>query len=219
MSNNLPEAWLRVRAIDFHESVKWAIVFVALSQYDEMFVYDEINPDPGKNTTTTIAELIRIKSAGDRFRFNLIDPLAAKNQVRSNTSVVQDLNMIFRTYQREGLCTGGVWEGWDTKNVVGRDKLRERIINSTLCGVPFNNEQVVRGHKQRLPTLWVLSNCRQTANSLHKWRLDKNGKPEQNHSHFCTALEAILKDVRFRPRIDRPSSPVKRAKEYFKVRR
>ncbi len=214
----VPDEWLRVRGIDFHESVKWAIPFVALSNHNEMFVYAELNPDPEKNTTLSIAENIARVSKDYRFGMNLIDPLAAKIQNNTTRSVIDDLNRIFRDFQREGLCTGGVWEGWDTKSQIGRDRLRERIMNSVLCERPFNNEQMVRGVKTRLPTIWLFSSCKQTAHSLNKWRLDKNGKPEQAWSHFCTALEGILKDVRFRPRTYSPAKPQLKGRQYFHIR-
>lgn len=218
MKYYIPESWLRVRAIDYHEHVKWAVLFVALSQYNEMFVYDYLNIDPERNTTSVIANQIKDKSGYDKFGMNLIDPLANKTQTNTGTSVVGDLNHIFRVFKHEGLCSGGVWEGWDTKSTLGRDRLRERIINSETCREPFNNEQVENGQKKRLPTIWVFNHCKPVADSLHKWRLDKTGKPEQAWSHFCTALEAILKDERFRPRVERPVMNIKRAKEYFKVR-
>ena len=198
--SHLPHDWAFFRAIDYHETTPWAILFVVLSPLNEAFVWDELNPSPEKNTTAIIAEQVMLKSKDYNFQMNLIDPLAVKCQPNTGTSVVIDLNSIFRVYRNEGRCSGGVWEAWDTKATVGRDRVRERLMNAAICKEPFRNEVVKNGVHVRLPTLWLFKHCVQTAKSLQLWRLE-NDKPAQAHSHFCTALEALMKDVRFRPKL------------------
>lgn len=209
----IPTEWTHFRAIDYHESVSWAIPFVSLSGYNEAFVWGELNPSPERNTTLMIAEMIASKSGDYRFQMNLIDPLAVKTQSNTGTSVVEDLNHIFNIYRKEGKCTGGTWESWDTKSTVGRDRLRERLMNAALCKEPFKNEVVKNGIMIRLPTLWVFNTCVNTYRSLQQWRIEGE-KPAQEHSHFCMALEALMKDVRFKPRIIDYETP-QRKKPYL----
>lgn len=195
----IPMEWAHFRAIDYHESTNWAIVFMSLSHNDELFVWDELNPSPEKNTTAVIAELIAEKSRDYTFQLNLIDPLASKIQTNTGLGVIDDLNRLFHTFKKEGLCTGGLWESWDTKSTRGRDKIRERLINAAKVDKPFHNEVVRDGVRIKLPTLWIFNTCKHTARSLQQWRLDGE-KPAQEWSHFCTAIEGVLKDVRFRPK-------------------
>lgn len=172
---------------------------MSLSPHDELFIWDELNPSPEKNTTSVIADMIAEKSKDLIFQMNLIDPLAAKTQSNTGLSVIDDLNRLFHTFKKEGICTGGIWESWDTKSTRGRDKIRERLINAAKVGRPFNNESVRDGVKTKLPTMWIFNTCKQTAKSLQQWRLSGD-KPAQEWSHFCTAIEGVLKDIRFRPK-------------------
>jgi len=210
------QSWLMARMIDYHESNPWAIPFAVLSPENEMFIFWEWAPSPEKFTTLAISERVAEASGDYRFPINLIDSLAAKNQVNTNTTVIEDMNHQFGCFKREGLGTGGFWQSWDTKNTKGRDKIRERLKNSVRVKNPFNNLHIKDGKKTRLPTLWIFGSCRQTAESLHKWRLEEwatskmshikepKEQPAQKHSHFCVAIEAILKDVRWKPRPRRP---------------
>jgi len=112
--------------------------------------------------------------------------------------------------KQAGLGEGGYWETWDTKGKTGQDRVRERLINSLICGRPFNNLQKKDGKEVRLPTLWFFNDCPQTIASVKNWRQetwvskdqemtkDAKDKPEQKWSHFNKCLEAVLKDVRFR---------------------
>ncbi len=206
----IPVEWLHARAVDYHQAVPWAIVWAALSRDNECFVYFELNPDPKQWTTLSVCKEMVEASKEYRFPINLIDPLANETQSNTNKTVMDDFNTHFREMKRSGLGTGGYWEPWDTKGKVGQDRIRERLINSLICGRPFNNLQKREGRETRLPTLWVLNNCVQTASSLKNWRQetwaskdhemtkDAKDKPEQKWSHFNKCLESIMKDIRFR---------------------
>ncbi len=211
-------SWTHARMIDFHESTPWAIVFASLSPSDELYVWFDYNPAPDKMVTSDIAYHIAVNSKDYKYRLNLIDPLAAKTQTNTGTTVVDDLNLYFREYKQEDICTGGVWETWDTKSLRGRDKLRERINNSKKVGVPNNNKILDNGRRVVLPTIWFLDTCKFTPQSVKQWRMGKT-KPEQNHSHFPMCLEALLKDKRFRPTQYREVSAPRRKHHYFQGRR
>ena len=143
---------------------------------------------------------------------NLIDPLAKKIQTNTGVSVVEDLNRIFYQLKKDGVCLGGYWEVYDTKGTKGRDEIRKRLKNAIRVGRPFNNKVVKDGKEHILPTLWVFRDCHDTARSLKQWRYeewttgkvmaskDRKEMPGQKWSHFCTALEGVFKDERFRPR-------------------
>jgi hypothetical protein len=191
-------------------SVPWAITWLALSEDDECFVWEEMNPDPHNWTTLGICQEMIDKSLDYNYRVNLIDKLASHKQVNTNTSCTDDMNHIFREMGQLGYNKGTPWEAWDDKSTKGTDKVRERLINAKICGKPFNNLQMQNGKKARLPTLWVFDNCRQTALSLKSWKkeewLDRDAvitkdpkdKFESKWSHFNMCLEAAFKDNRFK---------------------
>ena len=207
--------WKFARAIDYHQSVPWAIIWIALSPDNEAFVWDEMNPDPGHEYTTLGICQEMMNERTDRpnysYRINLIDKLASTKQVNTNTSTTEDMNRIFREWGRLSFDKDTVWESWDDKSKKGTDKVRERLINSKICGRPFNNLQKIDGVEKRIPTLWIFDNCRQVALSLKNWKCeewldrssvvtkDPKDKFEQKWSHFNQCLEAVFKDSRFRP--------------------
>jgi phage terminase large subunit-like protein len=204
--------WVLARLVDYHESIPWAIIWVALSPHDEAFVYDEWNPSPEKYVNITIAEEVASRSEQYRFIMNLFDPLAAKVQTNTGISTIEDFNRLFYQLKHEGIGSGGFWQPWDTKSTRGRDAIRMRLKNASKVGVPFNNTIIKEGVKTYLPTLWIWNNCREMSRSLKQWRLDewansrsaglheKKETPGDKYSHFCTALEAAFKDQRFRAR-------------------
>lgn len=205
------EDWVHARSIDYHERNPLAVVWVSMSPNDEAFVWMEWNPSPMTWTNDKMAEEIARKSGGYRFSFNGIDPLANKVQTNTGKTVVQDLNREFLRLKREGIGTGGYWEPFDTKGLKGREEIRKRLNNGLVVMKPFNNLMEHEGKQFRLPTLWICDTCPQTAKSLKQWRYeefmaremvnkDKKEVTAQKWSHFCTALEAVFKDVRFRPR-------------------
>lgn len=208
--HGIPKDWKFAQMIDYHQSTPWAITWIALSPDDEAFVWDEMNPDPHTWTTLGICREIIEKSLDYNYRIRLIDKLASEKQVNTNTSTTEDMNRIFREAGQLGYDKGSSWESWDDKTRKGEDKVRERLINSRICGRPFNNLQKVDGVERRLPTLWIWDNCKQVALSLKNWKMetwverdsiitkDPKDKREQKWSHFNCCLEAIFKDSRFR---------------------
>jgi len=203
--DGIPYEWKHFRGIDWHESTPWACGWIAVSPQDEVFVYNEFNPSPEKMITMEIARVIAVRSQDYQFDLNLIDPLAAKVQPNTGLSSLEDLNRIFAVFKREGIGTGGYWQVWDTKSQKGRDEIRKRLQNASLCGRPFNNEIKKEGITRHLPTLWILDNCVETVKSLKNWRReewerrsalttkDEKETPQQRWSHFCTMLEGLLK--------------------------
>jgi hypothetical protein len=211
--NGIPDNWKFARMIDYHQSVPWAIVWIALSPEDEAFVWDEMNPDPHTYTTLGICKEMmdeRTERGDHRYRINLIDKLASEKQVNTNTSTTEDMNRIFREWGRLNFDKDTCWESWDDKTTKGEDKVRERLINAKICGRPLNNLQKIDGKEQRLPTLWIFDNCRETARSLKEWKMeqwlerdsiilkDPKDKKENKFSHFNKCLEAVFKDSRFK---------------------
>ncbi len=201
----MPHDWKHFRGIDWHESTPWACGWIAVSPQDEIFIYNEFNPSPEKMITTEIMRVIATRSQDYRFDLNLVDPLSSKIQPNTGISSLEDMNRIMAHYKREGIGTGGYWQVWDTKSHKGRDEIRKRLANSVKVGRPFNNVVNIEGKTQKLPTIWVLDNCRQTILSLKNWRREEwanraanSGKeeketPQQKWSHFCTMLEGLMK--------------------------
>jgi hypothetical protein len=193
----LPHEWKFFRGIDYHQHVAWAIPWICVTPDNEIFVYQEYNPDPNRKSTYEISREMCIRSGDYRFSINLVDPLAGQTQSNTGRSVVQDLNDYFMDFKKEGVGTGGWWEPWDTKNPVGRDEFRMRLKNSTQAGKPFA--------KTGLPTIWFDQSCQQTILSMKNWRIeewanreslltkDEKDKPQQRFSHFPLAIECLLK--------------------------
>jgi len=220
----IPANWTHYRSWDFHPANINAIVFLSLSPQDECFVWHELNIDPKRNTTEIIAEQIAGVRSDLIYKLSRIDPLAAQNQSNTNTSVIDDLNKYFKNFKREGFGHGGVWKPYDTKYHVtqigflrGRDHIKQRLINASLAEKPFNNNIVVKGIKKQLPTLWVSKDCKMVLQSLYKWRIEK-GKPSQQWSHHCTALEGIMKEKKFRPHVEFEEDIMETRKKKYRER-
>lgn len=202
----LPKDWAFSIGIDFHPQTPWAIPFCALSFDDEMFVWDELETNPEMLTCHEIITQVEKKGKDYKFRLRITDPLAEANK-KDTRSTLEDMNRSTYLCKHDGIGFGGTWQTWDTKGEKGRDEIRKRLKNSMIVGRPFNNKVQKEGQPvQYLPTLWILDNCKLTAKSIHQWRWEEHSssgalftkeaknKPEQKFSHFCTALEAILKE-------------------------
>jgi hypothetical protein len=221
------ESYNHYRMIDYHPHNRWAVCWISISPYNEAFVWQEFSPDPERMITRSIANEIALLSGRYKFKLNLIDPRAAEVQTNTGTTTVED----FLDLKREGVCTGGYWETWDTKGTRGREVIRERLKNSVDCKRPFNNKAQKDGRTIYLPTLWISNRCPETARSLKQWRLeswarsvantdkDRKETPAQKFSHYCTAIEAGFKDRRCKPALNRPPRKPRPAPRYFQVRR
>jgi hypothetical protein len=203
----IPHDWHHFRGIDFHTFNPWAVVWLSVSPQDEIFVWEEFAPDPGKTTSWESAKLVAARSGDYKYRLDLMDPLGKDKQPNTGTSPMEDMNVYATTFKREGLGTGAYWQSWDTKNERGMDEFRKRLANSLRVGKPFNNKNpnVGPGEAPWLPTIWILNRCKICNESLKNWRreewLDRNSKltkdekdkPQQKHSHFPRTIECLLK--------------------------
>lgn len=230
----IPYSWNHFRYIDFHGNKDWSVGFVSLSSYNECFIWDELDISPRTNTTLEITDKIAEKSGNYRFLFDVIDPLAkgqkssTKNEDGTVKTTVDDINDYLGEFKRQGLCEGGYFVSANTKGTRGREKVRQRIRNSSIVKTPFNNEAkdyldnpdvVNMGMVKYLPTLWVFAPCKQVRLSLKNWRMEKN-EPIQAYSDHCTGLEFLHKDAKFRPPVQDYEKPVERKKvRYFQMRR
>ena len=193
-----------------------------------MFIYKEWSPSPSKWVTETICKTIAERSGSDKFVCNMIDSLASTNQNNTGKTTIEEMDYYFRKLVREGIGTGTNWRAWNSKGEVGRDEIKRRLKNSLTVGKPFNNIQIRDGVTHRLPTLWVFQNCREMAKSLKHWRLetwasnrqlatkDRKETPAQKFSHYCTALECLLKVREFR--VKRNITPIRRTYSYYQGR-
>jgi len=236
--HGVPDKWMHARSIDYHPVVPWAVIHVSLSDTNECFVWWENTPDPTRLTTDEIADTLARSSREYLFRIDRIDPLAnvkiakrTKDNDRT-TSVREDLNDELRKLKKKGLGTGGAFLGFDTKGTRGREQIRIRLKNSKECGEPFNNERKdEHGNEYYVPTLWITDQCPKMAKSMKNWRLevhanssalvtkDENETPQQKWSHFPMALEGILKESAFRPRVFIPREDDRDRSLYFSGRR
>lgn len=219
--------WNHYRMVDYHSHNRWACVWMSVSPENEAFVWREWNPDPEKVITAMIANEMAIMSGNYKFKFDLIDALAAETQTNTGTSTVEDLNDEFLKLKREGICTGAYWETWDSKGTRGREVVRTRLKYAKECKRPFNNKVKNHGVTRYLPTLWVSNQCVEVGRSLKQWRLqgrrrsslnvekDRDETPTPKWSHFCTAIECAFKDKRLRPPLIGYKSPSRVSPRYF----
>jgi len=227
-------SWKFARLIDYHEKNPWACIWIALNPYNEAFVFEELSPSPEKMVTLEVSHRLAEISGDFKYAINLIDPLAEKKQSNTSTSVREDINRHFLEFKREDKYPGfqgGFFQSWDTKSTIGRDAVRKRLKWARQVGVPFNNKIVENGATRYVPTLWILNNCKETAKSLKQWRYaehgirnagtdkDSNEKTTQKFSHFPMCLEALFKDIRFKPPISDYKSTINPAPKYFQGRR
>jgi phage terminase large subunit-like protein len=225
--DGIPHSWTHGRGIDFHPQTPWACIMMALSPTNEAFVWGELQISPEKYTTREICKELSLMGKDYQFRLNLIDPFSAATK-KDSITVLDDINRAFHEFKQEGIGTGGYWQTWDTKGEKGRDEIRKRLKNSLHVGKPFNNTIVKDGRKEYLPTLWVLNNCKQTAQSMRQWRWEewsdpksRNTKeqknvPMQKWSHLMMCIEALFKHPAFRPYVG--VSYNDRAPGYFRAR-
>lgn len=226
---HIPSTFKHARCIDFHTHNPWAVVWLAVSPEDEVFVYDEYAPSPEKFTTFEIARVIAIRSGDYRFIIDLIDPLANEKQVNTGRTPCEDLNIHANAFRAEGLGTGAYWQAADTKNERGIDEFRKRLANSLKVGKPFNNRnpRLAPGEPRYLPTIWILDRCPLVNESLKNWRReewadrnskltkDEKDKPQQKYSHFCHAIEYLLKRDEISRAIWRTFNEPRRPKHYL----
>ena len=233
MSSGIPKDWKHGRSVDYHSHNPWACIWLAVSPHDEIFVYEEYGPSPEKYTTWEIAKVLAARSKDYRYTVDLIDPLAQEKQPNTGTSPCEDLNIHFNTLMREGLGTGAYWQSADTKNERGIDEFRKRLANSLRAGKPMNNRNpnLAPGEPLWLPTIWISDRCKETIESLKNWRReewadrnskltkDEKDKPQQKYSHFCHAIEYLLKRDEISRAIWKPygGEPI-RPKHYFSGR-
>jgi hypothetical protein len=109
------------RTYDYHTHKTHAIIWAALSLDNELFITNEFMPSPDKWITRTICEKMAEMSKFRKYKVNVIDPYA--NQINTSTgkTTIQEMNNLFMELRRAGLCSGGVWEVFNTKGDVGRN--------------------------------------------------------------------------------------------------
>ena len=202
-ADGIPGDWKFFRGIDYHQATPWACVFAVVSPDDEIFIWDELNPDPKKIVTHEIAWQLASKSLDYRYGGDLIDPLASIKQSNTGFSTIDDLNRAFRSLKTDGKCTGAWWRPWDTKSTRGREEFKKRLKNSAIVGKPFNNKTI----HGKLPTIWFSNTCRHTIDSMKQWRYDEwasrdmeetreaKDKGIERYSHFPITIECLLKEA------------------------
>jgi hypothetical protein len=206
--DGLPIEWRYFRGMDYHSTNPWAVSFICKSPEDEIFVYDELNPDPKKNIAYEIAGQIVSKSGAYRFVKDLIDPLANEVDPKTGWSMTQSLNNYFLQLKRESKdFRGCFFMGWDTKSKRGYDEVQKRLKNSLIVGSPFNNTISRNGNQEKLPTIWFFSNCVEHIESFKNARYDEWASRDQEEkkeakqtiiqrfSHFVMSIECLLKDL------------------------
>ena len=72
----IPGSYKFFRGIDYHSKNPWACVWLALSPFNELFVWNELKPDPDKMVTYDIARTIVEASDDYHYVVNKIDPYA-----------------------------------------------------------------------------------------------------------------------------------------------
>jgi hypothetical protein len=232
--DGLPHSYKFFRGVDYHSKNPWACVWLALSPFNELFVWAELKPDPDKMVTHDIARAIAETSGDYHYVLSKIDPYANEKQGNTGLSTIDDLNRAFAQLKRDGIGSGGYWTPWDTKSSKGLEDFRGRLSNSMRVGRPFNNEIVENNQKVLLPTIWFSNACPVVIESMKKWKWaewgdrdklvsndpkgNKLGEREQRYSHFPITIECLLKCpelamARFRNEADKPA--LRQGKRYF----
>lgn len=208
----VPNDWKHFRGIDYHDGNPWAVVWASVSPQNEMFVWCDYAPQPGRMITYDIALNIARMSGDYKYLLNLIDPLANAKQINTNLTTIEDMNRYFNEFKKDNIGTGGYWQPWDTKGTRGREEVTMRLLNSIKVGKPYNNRVVINDRAETLPTLWITNNCQSVVEAMKNWRRedwasrqmlmknDQKDKPQQKWSHFPITIECLLKN----PMVSRP---------------
>lgn len=228
--DDIPHRWVHGRGIDYHPHNKWGCLNASISQHDEVFIWEEFTPNPKERTTREISRDFALMGMDYDFLLNLVDP-ESKVVQKDTITVLDDLRKEFYDLKKDGIGMGAYWQTWNTTSNRGIEEIRRRLKNSLKVERPFNNEQIIKGRKIRLSTLWILSNCKQTAKSFRTWRLgewansaqlatkDAREKPEQKYSHLPACIEALLKHPAFKANARRYSKQPNRLPSYHQGRR
>ena len=216
----IPLSYSHYSYCDYHQSVDWAIGYMSLSPFDELFIWGELDISPKDYKTSEIALEMAKMRGHYKFTLDVIDPLSSIVNNNTSTNTIQDLNKCFIELQKQGICEHAYFVPADTKGEVGILKLRERIKNSNIVKTPFNNQVIEMGIKKNLPTVWIFNNCVKIQNSIRNWRLKKGVPGRGEYSHHCRGIEYILKDSLFRPPSILFKKPIKREPiRYFQTQR
>lgn len=208
--DGIPSHYRIGRFIDYHEGVPAHAVWLALSPENECFVWQCALYSADKWTTLEMGNDLASRTGNYKSHTDLADPWMAKVQQSVGVSVMSDLNRVFSRLKQDGHGTGGFFKSWDTKSLKGRDAVKERLKNAKEVGRPFSNKVIRNGRTEILPTLWIMSEAKQVAEYMRKWRYDEwkdanakvekdpKGTPQQKWSHYCMCLEAAFKDPYFK---------------------
>lgn len=171
-NTDLFKTFWHYRIIDYHPQKPWCVSWVAISDRNEWFVWNEYEARHEHKTTLELRDEIKSMSLLDEDeqfnRMTLIDPLAVTPQANTTFSVLDDLRMGDYGLRR--------MEPADTKNSVsaGRMNIKMRLKNALICGVPYNNFNRNEHQEARygiyLPTLWFLDNCTKHVEHFKQWR-------------------------------------------------
>jgi len=217
-----PDHWAFARTMDYHEKTPWATIFAVISLEDEMFIWDELNLSPEEYITKEICYHTAISGRDFSFPLNLVDPRAAIKQSNTSLSVMDDMNRIFNELKKDNIGTGGYWQSWDTKSMRGREEVKKRLKNSSICGKPLSGN--------KMPTLWIANNCFETIRSMRNWKWKtkkkeqefvsgESNEPQQKWSHFPMCIEALLKHPGWNAGASRRTRPYHKPKRYYTRRR
>lgn len=208
--DGIPTSYRIGRFIDYHEGVPAHAVWLGLSPDNECFVWQCALYSADKWTTNEMGRDLASRTGQYKSHTDLADPWMAKVQQSVGISVMADLNRVLGMLKRDGEGTGGFFKSWDTKSLKGRDAVKERLKNAKEVGRPFSNKVIRNGRTEILPTLWILTEAKQVAEYMKKWRYDEwkdanakvekdpKGTPQQKWSHYCMCLEAAFKDPYFK---------------------
>ena len=218
--DGIPYEWFHSRGIDYHESrIPWSVGWISASPQDEWFLWQEFHPNTDGSHALNTYEIARhiARNSGDYYyKINLIDPLAQKKQPNTLMSVVDDLNRHFKQLRtEEGIGTRTYWQSWDTKDTKGRDEVRKRFKNASICGKPFNNKTRKHGRDKYLPTLWVCNTAPHFHKSIQRWSYDEfktaqtkqindpKPTPQPKFSHDPMTIECLAKSEHLRRAAER----------------
>jgi len=200
------------RIIDYHPHKPWYVTWAALSDKQELFVWNEWVASHEKATVIDLRDIIKEKSLlsehDENNRRTIVDPLARMTQPDPDRRGYSELS-IFDHLQRGEFGLRRVQTA-DTRNSAnqGRMNVRTRLKNALECGVPENNVVEADDHRYDpkyggyLPTIWFLNHLKGHIEHFMNWREmewkteqakaeHEAKRPTERWSDFCRNIEFL----------------------------
>ena len=183
----IPSEWIRINIVDPHDSIPFAMSWMAMSPSEDFYVYDE-SPEEKfeqiKNTNLTFGDyagIIRAKEGRQKIHFRLMDPnFGNKRYGNTGRTVAEEMREFGLDYDTD------INDSLD----IGHHVVREMLKYDPLRPLSAINK----------PKLFILRKCRNHWVSMRKYgrkssksdELKDNPRLVETYKHFCDLIRYAM---------------------------